>query len=162
MSNLCLREEKKKTKRAYIHSHTHSKSATVHRPHVRAPSSRKRWTGIGKKKRRVHEAITCIFHDSFMSKLPWLLVPCSPVGDHSSCRHTPRMREHASCTSTSTPASWNRRRVHCIISWFFYAPKNTSSALNCITAASSYLPWIDLVWITLDCGTDIIGFMFTK
>lgn len=76
------------------------------------------------------KASACISHDSCMSDLPWLYFPCSPSGDHSSCRHTQSGEEKALLKYLCcTAASWNRHRGYCIISWFFYA-QNTSSALT--------------------------------
>lgn len=84
----------------------------------------------GQKWKETNEQSQCMysaFRGSLMSKQPGPHVLCSPVGDHSSCRHTPSeggtQLMHLCCTA----ASWNRYGGHCIISWFFYA-QNTSSA----------------------------------
>lgn len=80
-------------------------------------------------KRPMHKASACISHDSFMSNLPRLHVPCSPLWRSLIMpSHGERVRArlmYLCCTA----ASWNRHGVRCIISWFFYA-QNTSSELT--------------------------------
>lgn len=98
-------------------------------------------------KRPMNKASECMSRDSLMLDLPWLHLPCSPHGYHSSCRHTRERGGAQLMYLCCMAASWNRHGGHRIISWFYYAQKYLI-CINFIAAALSYLHWIDLLWIT--------------
>lgn len=149
MSNLRLwKNNNKKTSNAPL-------ATTCQMPHYRGrpsnlplstalmselPSRRNRSTKM--EKRPMHKASACISHDSFMSNLPWLHVPCSPLWrSFIMPSHGERVRARLMylCLEQARGPLHNQLVLLCpkYLIW-----------INFNAAASSYLPWIDLAWIT--------------
>lgn len=115
------------------------KSAAFFSPEISCLSSEPQGRRDKNGKRPVRKAGACIFHAWLMSDLPWLHVLCSPLGDHSSCRHTHGARGEARYLCRVARFSGKKRRPGPLHNQLVPLCPKYLICINFIAAALSYL-----------------------